>query len=293
LPPAEISARVLVDLAALSHQGKVRENNEDHFLVCRAERSLETMMTNLPEAVIPQRFTEVGYGMLVADGMGGHQAGEIASRLAISTFINLILHTPEWYMRVGKPEAERIMERMADRYRIVDAVVREKAQTDAALLGMGTTMTLACSLGPILVLAHIGDSRVYLFRAGQCHQLTRDHTMAQSLVDGGILQPEQAGWHYFKHALTRAIGAGETGEAEIRQLTLADEDQVLLCTDGLTDMVGQQTIAAILGDSKASEEACQRLVTAALDNGGKDDVTVVLARYRVPAGNLGARRESN
>jgi serine/threonine protein phosphatase PrpC len=283
LPPADISAKIQVDLAALSHQGKVRENNEDHFLVSRVERSLETIMTNLPKGLIPQRFAEVGYGMLVADGMGGHQAGEIASRLAIATFVNLVLHTPEWFMRVGKPEAEQVMERMAERYRIVNATVREKAQTDPALQGMGTTMTLACSLGPILVLAHIGDSRVYLFRAGQCHQLTRDHTMAQRLVELGILQPEQTGWHYFKHSLTRVIGTGETlGDAEVQQLTLADEDQVLLCTDGLTDMVGPQMIAAILGDSKTSEDACQRLVAAALDNGGRDNVTLVLARYQLP-----------
>jgi protein phosphatase len=224
--------------------------------------------------------------MLVADGMGGHQAGEIASRLAISTFVNLVLHTPEWFMRVGQPEAEQVMERMAARYRIVDATVRDKARTDPALAGMGTTMTLACSLGPILVLAHIGDSRVYLFRAGQCHQLTHDHTMAQGLVDLGILKPGQAGWNYYKHALTRAIGMGDNlDEAEVQQLTLADEDQILLCSDGLTDMVEQQMIAAILGDSKTSEEACRRLVASALDNGGKDNVTVVLARYRFPGGD--------
>jgi serine/threonine protein phosphatase PrpC len=289
LPPADISAKVQVDLAALSHQGKVRENNEDHFLVSRVERSLETVVTNLPKGLIPQRFAEVGYGMLVADGMGGHQAGEIASRLAISTFVNLILHTPEWFMRVSKPEAEQVMERMAERYRVVDAAVREQAQTDPALAGMGTTMALACSLGPILVLAHIGDSRVYLFRAGQCHQLTRDHTLAQGLVDLGILQPEQAGWHPLRHSLTRALGTDQSlGEAEVQQLTLADEDQILLCTDGLTDMVQQQMIAAILGDSKTSEEACQRLVAAALDNGGKDNVTVVLARYQLPIGDSAA-----
>ncbi len=294
LPPADISARVQVDLAALSHQGKVRENNEDHFLVSRAERSLETVKTNLPKELIPPRFAEVGYGMLVADGMGGQQAGEIASRLAISTFVNLVLHTPEWFMRVGKPEAEQVMERIAERYRIVDATVREKANSDPTLAGMGTTMTLACSLGPILVLAHIGDSRVYLCRAGQCHQLTRDHTMAQGLVELGILQPEQAAGHHLKHSLTRVLGTGQSlGEAEVQQLTLADEDQVLLCTDGLTDMVQQQMIGAILADSKTSEEACQRLVDAALDNGGKDNVTVVLARYRLPIRDLGLKRESD
>src|SRR5262249_1847895 len=270
LPPADISAKVQVDLAASSHQGNVRENNEDHFLVSRAERSLETLRTNLPQELIPQRFAEVGYGMLVADGMGGHQAGEIASQLAISTFVNLVLHSPEWVMRIGTREAERVMERAAERYRVVDATVREKAQSAPALAGMGTTMTLACSLGPILVLAHIGDSRAYLLRAGQCHQLTRDHTLAQWLVDLAILQPEPAGWHYFKRSLTRAIGLGDgSAEAEVQQLTLADEDQVLLCTDGLTDMVPQPMIAAILSDSKTSEEACEGLVAAALDKGGR------------------------
>src|SRR6516165_10628422 len=128
-PPADISAKVHVDLAALSHQGNVRENNEDHFLVSRAERSLETVRTNLPSELIPQRFAEVGYGMLVADGMGGRQAGEIASQLAISTFVNLVLHTPDWILRLGKPEADQVMERMAKRYRIVDATMRDKAQT--------------------------------------------------------------------------------------------------------------------------------------------------------------------
>jgi protein phosphatase len=159
---------------------------------------------------------------------------------------------------------------------------------------MGTTMTLALSLGPILVLAHIGDSRVYLCRAGQCHQLTRDHTIAQRLVELGILQPEQAAGHRLKHSLTRVLGTGQSlGEAEVQQLTLADEDQILLCTDGLTDMVPQPMIGAILADSKTSDEACRRLVDAALDNGGKDNVTVVLARYRLPSGDWGAQQQSD
>src|SRR5262245_66632325 len=111
-------------------------------------------------------------------------------------------------MRIGNREAERVMERAAERYRVVDATVREKAQADPALAGMGTTMTLACSLGPILVLAHIGDSRAYLFRAGQCYQLTRDHTIAQDLLDLGIIRPADAVWNYFKHSLTRVLGPG-------------------------------------------------------------------------------------
>ncbi|HEV2947097.1 MAG TPA: protein phosphatase 2C domain-containing protein [Gemmataceae bacterium] len=282
-PPAAVSANIHVDVAALSHQGKVRENNEDHYLVTRCERSMQTLMTNLPEGLIPKRFAEVGYAMLVADGMGGQAAGEVASRLAITTLVNLVLQTPDWIMRGGEQEAEQVMQRMADRYKVVDATVREQAQSDPALRGMGTTMTLACNLGTLLILTHIGDSRVYLQRGKECHQLTRDHTMVQGLVELGIIKPEQASSHRLKHALTRVIGAGESlGDAEVQQLNLIDGDQVLLCTDGLSDMVKQEAIAGILRDSKSVKEACRLLVEAAMENGGVDNVTVVLARYHLP-----------
>src|SRR5262249_20749172 len=102
--PQDISSRVRVDIAALSDPGKIRSNNEDHYLVTCFERSLETLLTNLPEGEVPSRFAEVGYGMVVADGMGGAAAGEVASRLAIRTLINLVLHTPDWIMRLGDDE---------------------------------------------------------------------------------------------------------------------------------------------------------------------------------------------
>jgi protein phosphatase len=275
------SSAVLVDLAALSHPGKVRPNNEDHFLVVRLHRALQTLLTNLPEGLLPLRAEEVGYGMVVADGMGGMAAGEVASQLAIRSLINLVLATPDWVMTRGEPEAERVMQRMTERYRQVDATLREEARADPSLAGMGTTMTLACSLGADLILAHVGDSRAYLLRGGALHSLTRDHTLVQELVDRGVVRPEQAAQHPFRHVLTRALGGrGDEIEAEVQQVLLADADQLLLCTDGLTDMVDAMTIAAILQSSASSDDACQTLVELALQNGGKDNVTVVLARYR-------------
>jgi PPM family protein phosphatase len=281
LSPRTASSAVQVDLAALSDQGKVRPNNEDHFLVVRFNRALQTMLTNLPEGLIPFRAEEVGYGMVVADGMGGKAAGEVASRLAIRTLINLALATPDWVMTRGEPEIERVMQRMAERYRRVDAALREEAQADPSLAGMGTTMTLACILGADLILAHVGDSRAYLLRSGALHPLTRDHTLVRELVDRGVVRPEQAANHPFRHVLTRALGVGG-GEidAEVQWVSLADEDQLLLCTDGLTDMVDATAIGAILRSSASSNDACQTLVELALQNGGKDNVTVVLARYR-------------
>jgi protein phosphatase len=270
-----------VELAARSDQGHVRPNNEDHFLVLRFHRALETLLTNLPDGLVPVRAAEVGYGMVVADGMGGMAAGEVASREAIRTLINLALATPDWVLRGGEPEMERVMERMADRYQRVNAILREEAQANPKLAGMGTTMTLACSLGHDLILTHVGDSRAYLVRGGQLHLLTHDDTLVQELVDRGIVHPEQAATHLFRHVLTRSLGGGG-GEiqAQTRRITLADQDQLLLCTDGLTDMVDTWTIGSTLRSAPSANDACQALVTQALQNGGKDNVTVVLARYR-------------
>jgi protein phosphatase len=281
LPPRVASSAVQVDLAARSHAGKVRPNNEDHFLVVRFHRALHTMLSNLPGGLIPLRAEEVGYAMVVADGMGGMAAGEVASQLAIRSLINLVLATPDWVMTRGEPEIERVMQRMAERYRRVDAALREEAEADPGLAGMGTTMTLACSLGADLILAHVGDSRAYLLRSGALHSLTRDHTLVQELVDRGVVRPEQAAQHPFRQFLTRALGgSGGEIEAEVQSVLLADADQLLLCTDGLTDLVDATTIGAILRSSASSDDACQALVELALQKGGTDNVTVVLARYR-------------
>jgi protein phosphatase len=221
--------------------------------------------------------------MAIADGMGGASAGEVASEMAIITLVNLVLHTPDWMMRVGDLEAEKVMQRMADRFEVVDAVLRDQAEIDPSRAGMGTTMTLALSVGHDLFLAHIGDSRAYLLRNGVLHQLTRDHTLVQGLVNLGVIRPEEAGTHRMKHALTRVLGTKKDQMgAEVQRVLLADEDQILLCTDGLTDMVSVATITASLRDSPSSEAACRFLVDKALENGGRDNVTVVVAKYQIP-----------
>jgi serine/threonine protein phosphatase PrpC len=280
--PGDPSSAAWVDLAARSHAGMVRPNNEDHFLVVRFDRALQTLLTNLPEGLVPPRAEEVGYGMVVADGMGGMAAGEVASRLAIRTMIDLALATPDWVLKKGTPEIERVMRRMAERYRRVDEALSEEAEADPGLSGMGTTMTLACSISSDLVLAHVGDSRAYLMRGGELHLLTRDHTLVQELVDRGVVRPEDASTHPFRHVLTRYLGRGKGDivTEDVQRVSLADGDQLLLCTDGLTEMVDATTIRAVLRSASSSDDACQTLVDLALQQGGKDNVTVVLARYR-------------
>jgi PPM family protein phosphatase len=175
------------------------------------------------------------------------------------------------------------MQRLAERYRRVHAALQEQGRADPALWGMGTTMTVASSLGAHLVLGHIGDSRAYLFRGGELHQLTRDHTYVQALMDMGRLTAEQVARHPFRHVLTRSLGGREVGlDGDFQQAWLADGDQLLLCTDGLTDMVDNAAIASVLGGAASATAACQALVEAALQNGGQDNVTVALARYRFP-----------
>jgi protein phosphatase len=269
-----------VDLAALSNRGLVRTNNEDHYLIVRADRALETLMTNLPSGCVPERFTEVVYCLLVADGMGGMAAGEVASQTAISTLVNIFLHAPAWTMRLGGQGVEELMQRMSDRYRQIDAVLRERAERDPNLSGMGTTMTMAMSFGGDLVLSHIGDSRAYLLRAGELHQLTRDQTLAQALADRGVISQEETATHGLRHVLTSALGGGQANtEPQGQHVVLKDGDQLLLCTDGLSDIVDDSTIREVLRSTASAEDACGALVEAALRNGGKDNVTVALARY--------------
>jgi len=282
-PPREFSSQVRIDVAALSDKGKVREHNEDHFFVARGGRHLATLLTNIPSSDVPTRFEETGYLMIVADGMGGHAGGEVASRMAIATLINIVLHMPDWILRLDEEHAQKVMERAAERYRKVHEALQEKARLDPKLRGMGTTMTAAYSLGDDLFVAHVGDSRAYLFRDGKLQLLTHDQTQAQLMADIGMISQTEVARHRLRHVLTSALGGLEKAvSVDIQRLKLTGADRLLLCTDGLTDMVEDGGIAQVLGGVESSDDACRRLVDLALENGGKDNITVVLARYSIP-----------
>jgi len=282
-PPEAISSGVRLDVAALSDIGNVREQNEDHYFVARAGRHVTTMLTNVPSGDVPSQFGETGYLMVVADGMGGHAGGEVASRLAIATLINITLHVPDWILRLDDEHAQKLMERAAVRVNQVHDMLKERARLDPTLHGMGTTMTAAFSLGNDLFVAQVGDSRAYLFRNGSLQLLTRDQTHAQMLADLGDISQQEVACHRLRHILTNALGSSQSDvHAEIRRWKLADGDRLLLCTDGLTDMIDDAGIAAVLARETRSTEACRLLVDGALANGGRDNITVVLARYSMP-----------
>jgi serine/threonine protein phosphatase PrpC len=275
-PPASI--QVVVDIGAATHPGCVRPNNEDSYLVVRASRSLETLHTSLPEGSIPLWSEERSFGFIVADGMGGHAAGEVASRLALRTVIEHVLATADWIMRDPDVYSDKIEERIAERFSAANEAVHEQAAQHPLLSGMGTTMTMAASLGTRLFLGHVGDSRAYLLRGGQLQVLTRDHSIVQTLADAGVISREQAATHRMRNVLLRSLGGNEA-KADVRHLMLETGDQLLLCTDGLNEMVPEPTIGEILQSSPGAQAACDQLVSAALAAGGKDNVTVVLAKY--------------
>jgi protein phosphatase len=283
--PRQTTARVEVEVAGLSDAGKVRPNNEDHFLVVRFGRFLESLQTNLPPGQVASRFENIGHAMAVADGMGGHAGGEEASRFALTMLIQLVVTTPDWIFRVDEPSfAEEVMRRASDRFEQIDHALAEEGDANPALYGFGTTMTLAANIGRDLFIAHMGDSRAYLFRGGKLHQLTRDHTLVRELCEAGIITTAQAATHHMRHALTRNLGGDRGAKPDVHRVALGDGDSLLLCSDGLTEMVSNDQIAALLAAGETPERTCRRLVDRALAAGGKDNVTAVVARYRIPAG---------
>ena len=277
------SSQVEVDLAAQSHVGNVKTNNEDHYIAVRLKRNLHRELSNLPEGVVPLSVDETAYEMAVAGGIGGMPAGALASSLALQELVDLLVKSPDWIMRMSGRKAAVVKRRLTERFRQIDEALREHSASDPRLAGMGTTMTVACSMGSDLFLAHIGDSRAYLLRNNELHQLTRDHTLAQALIEAGVAEAEEETVYGMRRVLTAALGSTpQPAEPEVQRLFLRHGDQLLLCTDGLAEYVDSQTICSVLRCAESADEACHRLIDAALTHGGNDNVTVVLARYRFP-----------
>jgi protein phosphatase len=280
-------------VSALSHPGHVRTNNEDQFFVTRLSRAMETMISSLPPGDVPERADEVNYVMVVADGMGGHAAGEVASRLAISALVSLILDLPDWIFKVDEDDAPEIERRSRRLVQQVSTLLVERGREDPDLRGMGSTLTAARSYGRDLLIVHVGDSRAYLFRAGSLHRLTKDHTYAQMLVDRGQLLACDVASSGVRHILTNAIGGStEHVDVDVDLLRLEDGDRLLLCSDGLTDLVDDNAITTALTGTHTSNDACTELMRLALDSGGRDNITVIVAGYTLPVERVRSAPES-
>ncbi len=273
-------AQVLVDAFGLSDVGHVRATNEDHFLIARIGRYFQTLGTSLPAGEVPDRTEEAGYALIVADGMGGHAAGEYASRLTIRELVRVALALPDWIVRLDEDTADQAAERSEQRIVKAHEALMEHGRRDPSKRGMGTTVTAVRNLGRMLQIAHVGDSRAYLLRDGELERLTRDHTYVQRLVDCGQLTAEAAARSSCRHVLVNAVGGvNDSVFVDVERLPLKNGDRVLLCSDGLTDLVDDTAIRTAMLDTHTSEHACRALVERALAAGGRDNVTVVVASY--------------
>ncbi len=274
---ASAASALRFDFGAASHVGNVRSHNEDHYAVLRLVRGIDRLLSSLPpdSSSIADAYS---YAMIVADGMGGLKSGELASRLALQTMVELAGQASSWVMKFTDVESQQIESRVQAYVRRIQATLVEKGQANPAAEGMGTTWTSAHLLAEHAVIVHLGDSRAYLFRDGVLHQITRDQTMAQALIDSGV---EPASVSRFRHILLNNFGGGnEKAAATIYDLAYQAGDQLLLCTDGLSDMVSDRDIADELRRYREPQATCDALVEKALENGGKDNVTVVLVSIR-------------
>jgi protein phosphatase len=247
--------------AGMTDVGSAREHNEDDFYLSEGEEAL----------------------CVVADGMGGHRSGEVASAMAIKAIVEFYRET------MGETSGEEVIEhdgtqRPVDEYRLIRAIQLAnqavfKAASDSELYrGMGTTIVSGFFTEKGVYLAHIGDSRAYRMRRGKLEQQTEDHSLANEYVRMGILAQEDVEHFPYKNVITRACGLTDEVEVDVRFREIEIGDLFVLCSDGLTDMVGDAQIQTILKSTDDLEEVCTELVETANKNGGADNITVVVAR---------------
>lgn len=242
-----------LEAVARSHPGRVRPQNEDAYA------------------------THVDRGLLiVADGMGGHAAGEVASWMAVSSVSDAIV---EAWTTPCSPTAL-----LAAEIQKANGHIFAAAQQDPAMCGMGTTIVAALSAGDRVAIAHVGDSRAYLLRGRHVEQLTEDHTVANQCRHMGIDLANLPALEARAHSLTRALGTDEHVDVDVRMFQPLAGDVLLLCSDGLTCTLDDQTIASIVAGNRSLDAAAEQLVTAANDCGGPDNITVVLARWEEAGG---------
>jgi PPM family protein phosphatase len=275
IPPRPL----MVKAFGVTDKGKVRPTNEDQFLIAELTKTMRVLQTSLPEPKL-QIAEERAHLFLVADGMGGHRAGERASALAVAAIEQFTLNTFKWFLGSDGAEAKNVLAQLQSAVSQADARILQEAAEHPELSGMGTTVTMAFHLGAQLCVVHVGDSRVYLYRDGELHQLTEDHTLMADMVRSGTLPPDQVAGHQLRHVITNVVGGHELGvKAEARALEVQAGDRLLLCSDGLTEMATNEMIAATLDAEPAPEAAAKKLLAQATDGAASDNITLLVVRF--------------
>lgn len=268
-----------IDVHGLTHQGLVRSTNEDHFLLGALHQHLNVHATSLTlEEQQPVSGERLAFLAMVADGVGGGRRGEEASRLALQEITAYIAHSTRAFYQAdaGHEDFAQILQEAALR---VHARVQEAASEDDERRGMATTLTLYLGVWPWIYLLQVGDSRCYVYRNGELSQLTRDQTMAQELVDQGVLSRTDASSTRWANILSSSLG-GKQSAPVVTRLQQRRGTVYLLCSDGLTKHVPDAGIRDRLATMTSAREACEALLQDALDAGGTDNITIIVGRVR-------------
>ena len=237
----------MIKAYALTDVGKTRSVNQD-FIYCTCK----------PVGILPNLF-------IVADGLGGHKAGDLASRFSVETFVK----------RISETDGDNPVTIMSDAIKYVNAGLLELAATSEDYTGMGTTFVAATVIGNSVYVANVGDSRLYVLN-DEFRQVTRDHSVVEDLVSKGVLDREQARHHERKNEITRAIGGSRDVMADFFEIEVSESDTIFMCSDGLSNMVEDSQISSILSGRHSIAEKAHALVDAANEHGGRDNISLII-----------------
>jgi serine/threonine protein phosphatase PrpC len=271
-----------IDVFGITHPGKVRKENQDHFLVAALHKQMVVQHTSLPAGVhLPVEPERLASLAMVADGVASG-AGEEASRFALQTVAEYVAKSTRAFYTSDATEPEAFTQLLSDAALQCHADLLERANAEEKPGGYATTLTLWLGLWPQAYLLQLGDSRCYLYTQDRLSQITRDQTMAQDLVDQGVLSRATAVNTRWAHVLSSAIG-GQQAAPVVTRVTREWGTIVMLCSDGLTKHVSDEQIAQRLGSLQLSRQTCEELLQDALDGGGSDNITIVIGRTVRPA----------
>jgi PPM family protein phosphatase len=263
---------IKVQVFAKTDQGKTRDHNEDRFLVA----DLTRQDASLQAAVREHEVGERGSLFVVADGMGGAAAGELASEMATDT---IYAHLVKIWAGDREATAQKFAYRLKEAVEVANAHIHSYAKAHPEVRGMGTTTTAVGALGETLYLTQVGDSRAYLVRNGEAVQLTRDQSLMQRLVEAGELTEEEAAQSERRNIILQALGPDAKVKVDLTHQDLRKGDVLVLCSDGLSGQVKKEEIADIVSKDPALTSVCDKLIGLANDRGGPDNITVVVARF--------------
>ena len=268
---------ILLEHAGKTDIGRVRKNNEDQFLIADLTKQLRIAQSSLSsEHFGGWKTSSTGHLLVVADGMGGAAAGELASEMATDTIYGHLMKT--WNAE-EEITPQRFAYRLKEAVEAANANIHAHAKAHPEVRGMGTTTTAAGVLNDHLYLTQVGDSRAYLIRGGQAHQITKDQSLMQRLVEAGELTEEEAAQSERRNIILQALGPDPKVKVDLTYQEVRRGDVLVLCSDGLSGQVKKDEIAKIVSQTPDLSAACDKLIALANERGGPDNITVVVARF--------------